>query len=56
MKSSTMTFWQKAKRFFEPLGENKILTFLSCIKFSAWGIYAIASVLIIRASLRAIET
>lgn len=56
MKSSTMTFWQKAKRFLEPLTENKLLTFLSCIKFSTWGIYAIASVLIIRATLSAIES
>lgn len=50
-----MTFWQKAKRFFEPLGENKLLTFFSCIKFSMWGVYAIASVIIIRESLHAIE-
>ncbi len=56
MKSSTMTFWQKAKRFFEPFWENKLLVLLSCIKFSSWGIYAIASVLIIRSTLRAIES
>ena len=48
MKSSTMTFWQKAKRFFEPLKENKILLTLSIFKFSLWALYALASVYIIR--------
>ncbi len=50
-----MTFFQKTKRFFEPLRENKILTLLACIKFATWGIYAIASVMIIKSTIRAIE-
>ncbi len=50
-----MTFFQKAGRFFEPLGDYKFLTFLSCLKFSTWGIHAIASVVIMRSSLKAIE-
>lgn len=51
-----MTFFQKAKLFFAPLSENKLLTLFSCIKFSTWGIHAIASVLIIKLALKSIET
>ncbi len=51
-----MTFFQKAKRFFEPLADNKWFTFLSCLKFSTYWFYAIVSVLVIRSSLSAIES
>lgn len=50
-----MSFFDKAKRFFEPLKYNKWFTFLSCLKYGMYGIYAIVTVLIIRSSLRAIE-
>ena len=50
-----MSFFDKAKRFFEPLKYNKWFTFLSCLKYGMYGIYGIVIVLIIRGSLRAIE-
>ena len=50
-----MSFLEKAKRFFEPLMHNRWFTFLSCLKFGMYGVHGIAAVLIIRASLRAIE-
>lgn len=50
-----MLFIEKTKRFFEPLKDNKWFTFLSCLKFGMYGVHGIAAVLIIRASLRAIE-
>lgn len=42
MKNPTMTFSQKARRFFEPLMHNKLFAFLSILKFSTWAIDALA--------------
>ncbi len=50
-----MTFVRKIQLFFLPLRANKILVVLSCIKFISWWAYAIASVIIIKSSIHAIE-
>ncbi len=55
MKNKDMTFWDKAKRFFEPLLHYKLLLILSIIKFSLWAIYTLVSVYIIRYALLATE-
>ena len=51
-----MTFFDKTKRFFEPLTENKTLLILSIIKFSLWAIYALVSVYIIHYALSYTES
>lgn len=48
MKNSTMTFWQKAKRFFEPLLQSKQYLILSCLKFIFWAFYSIAIIILIK--------
>ncbi len=50
-----MTILEKASRFFEPLKENKFITFLSVLKFSFLGLHAILSVLIIKYSIHSLE-
>lgn len=47
-----MTFLQKAKRFFEPLKESRLLVLLSVLKFSTWALYGLFSVYMIRESVR----
>ena len=50
--SLVMTFLQKAKRFFEPLKESRLLVLLSVLKFSTWALYGLFSVYMIRESVR----
>ncbi|MBP6981487.1 ABC transporter ATP-binding protein [Candidatus Gracilibacteria bacterium] len=50
-----MTFFEKTKRFLEPLLANKLFTYLAIVKFSMWAIYALVSVYIIKYALIAIQ-
>lgn len=52
---SSMTFFEKTKRFLEPLRVNKLFTFLAIVKFSMWAVYAIVSVYIIKYALIAVQ-
>lgn len=50
-----MTFIEKAKRFFRPLGESPVFLVLSCIKFIFWAGYSLYSVFLLKNALHAIE-
>lgn len=47
-----MTFFEKIKRFFEPLEWQSILVFFSITKYSLWALYALYSVHIVRESVK----
>ncbi len=47
-----MTFFQKIKRFFEPLQSNYPAVFFAFLKYSCWAFYSLFSVYIIRETTR----
>lgn len=49
-----MTFFQKAKRFLEPLLQDKKYLILSCIKFILWAFYSILIIILIKDTTNAI--
>lgn len=54
MKSSTLTFWWKTKRFLAPLLQDKKYLMLSCLKFVLWAMYSILIVNLIKDTTNAI--
>ena len=54
MKSSTLTFFGKAKRFLEPFLQNKKYLILSCLKFTLWAFYSIIIIILIKDTTNAI--
>lgn len=49
-----MTFLQKAKRFLEPLLQDKKYLILSCMKFTLWAFYSILIIILIKDTTNAI--
>jgi predicted ATPase len=50
-----MTFFEKTKRFLEPLTESPKYLILSGLKFMLWAAYSLSAVFLLKNSLHAIE-